>query len=297
MRSVKLRAVDWFGILALVAFFSMSLSLAAFARNNAAELASDESVPAQPVDEAAIAVAVKEIKANLLTSVPEAIMLYDNGPLVNSPNSGVGGADESMLQTVTLGMNTLGFGHQFTVGNRMADDFEVTDGKWVLKQIHFFAYQTNAPTNSTMTGVYLQIWDGPPNDPNSKVVWGDLTTNRLASTSWAGIYRDSETTPGVANRPIMRNVVTVDTALPRGTYWLDWMTDGSASYSGPWAPPITITGQATTGNALQYVSAGSSWADALDSGIGTPQGMPFVIYGNPFSWIMMNPPITRGGVR
>ncbi|NJN45037.1 MAG: hypothetical protein HC806_10170, partial [Anaerolineae bacterium] len=34
--------------------------------------------------------------------------LYESGPFVNSPLSGVGGADESILQSALFGMNTLG---------------------------------------------------------------------------------------------------------------------------------------------------------------------------------------------
>ncbi|MFQ5585069.1 MAG: M4 family metallopeptidase, partial [Calditrichia bacterium] len=34
-------------------------------------------------------------------------LLYNNGPLINSPGTGVGGADESVLQTTSLGMITL----------------------------------------------------------------------------------------------------------------------------------------------------------------------------------------------
>ena len=54
---------------------------------------------------------------------PEAV-LWDNGPLVTHPGE-CSGMDASRLQTDLL-MNTLGFGHQFSVGNRMADDFEIT---------------------------------------------------------------------------------------------------------------------------------------------------------------------------
>ncbi|MCA9870115.1 MAG: hypothetical protein KC487_07020, partial [Anaerolineae bacterium] len=39
---------------------------------------------------------------------PDAV-LWDNGPLVNGVGTGVGGADESILQSITLGMSTLGF--------------------------------------------------------------------------------------------------------------------------------------------------------------------------------------------
>jgi hypothetical protein len=200
------------------------------------------------------------------------IVLHDNGPLVNCAGCGSGGADESRLQTA-LGMGTYGFGHQVSAGNRIADDFEVTDpAGWWIDEITFFAYQTNSSTTSTFTGVNLQIWDGPPNAGGS-VVWGDTTTNVLTSSTWSNIYRVLDTASGTTtNRPIMANVVTVGTLLPQGTYWLDWQADGSLS-SGPWAPPITINGQTTTGNALQWTTA---WAAATDVG---PQGFPFIVEG------------------
>ncbi len=107
------------------------------------------------------------------------------------------------------------------------------------------------------------------------MVFGDLVTNRLASTAFSGIQRDSETSPCANNRYIFANVGTVGVVLAPGTYWLDWMTDGNLS-SGPWAPPITVIGETTTGNALQYTTA---WAPALDSGTSTQQGMPFIVEG------------------
>jgi len=116
-------------------------------------------------------------------------LLWDNGPLVNSPGTGAGGADESVLQSVTLGMNTLGFGHHST-STYMADDFTITDiGGWTIDSLIFFAYQTNAGIPSTFTGVYYEIWDGRPDDPASSVVFGDLTTNRLIYTEFSNIYR------------------------------------------------------------------------------------------------------------
>ncbi len=208
-------------------------------------------------------------------SYPQAV-LWDNGPLVTHPD-GCGTTDASRLQT-GLGMTTLGFGHQFANGYRMSDQFTITDpGGWNIETITFFAYQTYAPSDpSPITGVYLQIWDGPPWDGGS-VIWGDLVTNRLLSSTFTGIQRDSETSPCANNRYIFANVAQVGTWLPPGTYWLDWTTDGSASYSGPWAPPITILGQTTTGDAYQYTTA---WAPALDGGTSTQQGMPFIIEGS-----------------
>jgi hypothetical protein len=202
------------------------------------------------------------------------VVLYDNGPLVNSPGGGAGGADASVLQTAIL-MNTLGAGHQWALGYSLADDFTVSDAAgWFIDSITFFAYQTGSTTTSTITGVYVQIWDGPPN-AGGTVVWGDMTTNRLAGTGWSNIYRVTDTTLTTTNRPVMDNQATIETNLAQGTYWVQWATDGTLA-SGPWAPPITINGQTTTGNALQFTTA---WAALTDTGTVTPQGMPFIING------------------
>jgi hypothetical protein len=103
-------------------------------------------------------------------------LLYDNGPLVNSEGTGTGGADESILQNSTLGMTTLGAGIQFASGNHMADDF-VVDATWNVDEFTFYGYQTNSGNTSTMTGGYLQIYDGNPS-AGGTVIWGDMTTNR-----------------------------------------------------------------------------------------------------------------------
>jgi hypothetical protein len=203
-------------------------------------------------------------------------VLYDNGPLVTHPSGGFGGADASALQTALL-LSTYGFGNQVSAGNRIADDFTVTDAAgWYVDKVTFFGYQTGSTTASTFTGVNLRIWDGPPNNPASSVVFGDTTTNRLMTTSWSNIYRVLDTALTNTQRPVMANEASVGTFLPAGTYWLDWQADGTLA-SGPWAPPISILGQTTTGNALQFTSTG--WAPAIDTGAGAVQGFPFVVEG------------------
>jgi uncharacterized repeat protein (TIGR01451 family) len=206
---------------------------------------------------------------------PEAV-LWDNGPLVNFP-AACSGMDASRLQGA-LGMTIYGFGHQFSVGNRMADDFEITDPYgWQIDQITFFAYQSNAPISpSPITGVYYQIWDGPPNDPGSSIIFGDLVTNRLLSSTTPNMQRDWDSGMCANNRYIFADVANAGLVLPPGIYWIDWMTDGSGAYSGPWAPPITINGQTTTGNGLQYLSSSGAWQPALDVG---QQGLPFIVEG------------------
>jgi len=212
----------------------------------------------------------------------ESVVLWDNGPLITHPGGGFNGADASVLQTSLL-MSTYGFGNQFSVGNHMADDFQVTDaGGWQAENLIFFTYQTGTyvfPPVSTITGLYLQIWNGPPNNAGSSVIFGDLVTNRLADTYWIGTYRVVDYDMLVSNRPIMTAVANVNISLPQGTYWLEWMIDGSLT-SGPWAPPISILGQTTTGNALQYTTSSGAWAPANDTGTGTQQGMPFLVVGS-----------------
>ena len=213
--------------------------------------------------------------ALVLAGSASAVNLWDNGPLITHPGGGVGGADFSLLQT-DLAMNTLGFGHQFYYGYTIADDFEVGAGGWNIDSIDFFAYQTNSGNASTLTGLYVRIYDGEPG-AGGNLVWGDMTTNLMTATAWANMYRGSAL--DATNRPVMQSTAAIGTTLEAGTYWLEWMTDGTLS-SGPWAPPISILGETTTGNGLQSLDLGATYNPALDSGTGTQQGFPFLIDGS-----------------
>lgn len=200
------------------------------------------------------------INSVTLMSVPPGSVLFDNGPIFNSAGTGTGGADESILENSTLGMTTLGFGHQVSISNRIADDFTITTpGGWDIEQITFYAYQTGSTTTSTFTAVNLRIWNGIPGGVGSQIVWGDDSTNIMTATGWSGAYRAAESTPGDTSRPIMANEVAVITTLGPGTYWLDWQADGTLG-SGPWAPPIATLGQTTVGRSAVY-----RWRDAISS--------------------------------
>ncbi len=204
--------------------------------------------------------------------------LYSNGPIITSNGTGVGGEDESVLQTISLGHTTLGIGQQLTLNRRLADEFTIADSSWDITTIDFFAYQTGA-TASTITAVNLQIWDGVPGDAGSNIVFGDTTTNVMTSTQFSNILRVDEGSTGtINNRQIAVSTVAVNTTLTTGTYWLDWQSDGDAGFSGPWVPPITITGQAATGNSRIFDMG--VWADLADGGTGDPYGLPFIINGS-----------------
>lgn len=207
----------------------------------------------------------------------ESGVLYNNGPVVNVVGGGPGGADGSVLQS-SLGLNVYGFAHQVSGPFRVADDFTNT-ATWLVDSIKFFAYQTGSTTTSTFTSYNYQIWNGEPGQPGSSVVFGDNTTNRMIATRWSGAYRYLDTSPGTT-RPIMENVVSGGFILTPGTYWVDWQCAGTLA-SGPWVPPITITGTTITGNAMQQASGVWGWLKDSSSVTNVfPQGLPFIIYGN-----------------
>lgn len=208
----------------------------------------------------------------LVPSSTELTLLYDNGPFVSAPGGGPGGSDGSVLVSP---MTTLGFGHSTTTAFRIADDFEVPVNEiWQIDSIVFYAYQTGSTTTSTFTAVNYRVWAGNPG--TGTVVFGDTATNRLTATYFTNCYRYSSTAVGTT-RPVMANRVSAGFALTEGTYWLDWASAGTLT-SGPWALPITISGQQTTGNAFQR-DPNLVWNPANDNGSLTRQGFPFKIYG------------------
>lgn len=199
---------------------------------------------------------------------PDALV-YDNGPYFNV----AGPPDISFLQDATLLMGTYGFAAQFVNGFSMADDVVLT-ADYDITSIDVFAYQTGSSAPS-ITAVYLQVWDGDPSGGSASVIWGDLTTNIISDAQATDAFRQLESAPGDTAREIQR--VTANTtglSLTAGTYWIDYTFEGSGA-SGPWAPPIVITGVSATGNALQ--SNAGVYAPVIDV---DGQGMPFQMFGD-----------------
>ncbi len=202
-------------------------------------------------------------------------VLYDNGPFVTNVGAGSNSSDYSVVQT-DLGLGATGQSVNINGPTEisLADDF-VVDETWMINSFTFFAYQTGAGPPSTIIDVKVQIWDGNPMDGGS-VIWGDISLatgpNLLVSTEWTNCWRVK--TPYAENRPIMNIVAnTAGLVLEPGTYWVQWTSAGSAS-SGPWAPYISILGQAETGNSIQKQSG---WNPNMDGGFA--QGIPFIIQG------------------
>ncbi len=234
------------------------LQLPVLAQDNSKEIAPDQT----PV----------KTNLHLQTTYSDFLdLLYDNGPIITLPGGGCSGGDGSIVETV-LGLTLYGWGAQQSLGNYMADDF-ISDADWNIDSMMFYSYQTGA-TTSTITGVYVQIWDASPM-AGGTVIWGDLTTNLLQSTGLSNTYRALDTGPTDCQRRVQNVVATIGTNLPAGQYWVQWGFTGTAS-SGPWNPPVTIAGVTNTGDALQYTTAGG-WALALNGTF--TNGAPFMLFG------------------
>jgi len=198
-------------------------------------------------------------------------LLYDNGPHFNV----AGSPNLSVLEDLALGMNTLGNNCNIGQGFSIADDFTLANESDITS-MDFYQYQTNAPNTSTISELYVRIYDGDPALGGS-IIFGDFTTNLLDSTVWSDTYRESESNPGTARAIHVTTVAIPTWNLAAGTYWVEWTVAGDAAFSGPWQPPISILGQAATGDA--QIFDGAVWAPLTDSGTGDPMGSPFQIYG------------------
>ncbi len=223
-------------------------------------------------DQAATWSIIESNAVNLGTPVE----LYDNGSMITHPTGGAGGAPASALQTA-LAMSLYGAGAQNGQPNFVADDFTVTGATgWDIDTFTFYSYQTGSSTTSTLNGVFVAVYDGDPS-AGGTLVFGNSTSNVLGSTSFSGVYRSIDTDIANAQRPIMAvTTQNLGLHLDPGTYWVVYSFTGSLA-SGPWAPPVTIVGNATTGNAKQ--SLAGVWGNFMDTGSNTPQGLPFKIIG------------------
>ncbi len=119
----------------------------------------------------------------------------------------------------------------------VADAFTVPAGTvWAFDTVIVYGYQYGSTTTSPFLNCNLQIYNGTPG-LGGTVIWGDTSTNVLASTGWTGIYKvdtfSSDNGLNNVNRPIMylKLYLATPATLSAGTYWLSWSSAGSVSNS------------------------------------------------------------------
>ena len=220
-------------------------------------------------------------------------VIYNNGGVSTgaTTESGVAAPDgytwsENQHDTgnTTEVNNLLGFGATLTTGgNRLADNFTVPAGQtWTITSVSVQGFVANwtAPV-SPFSGAALQIWNGVPGAQGSNVVFGDLTTNRLASATPSNVYviRNTVVQPTTQNfsRPLWKLNMSVATPLTLGpgTYWIDFQAtafNNAAVFFRNVVVPGT-RGQASW-NARQYFNSTDVWQPIVDDG--TPASAPDV---------------------
>ncbi|MCC7510700.1 MAG: hypothetical protein IT464_15155 [Planctomycetes bacterium] len=242
-----------------------------------------------------LALAVTLMTATALS----AQQIYSNGPLSTGATTQGGtaaptGYTWSELADDNASINgTIGYGFSLANGIALADDFVVPTGEtWTITSFSYYTYSTGAaPTTSPVMATSLQISDAAPSTGTGTVLFGDLTTDRLSTTTppvdgliYRCINTDTVLSPGatpMTNRLCWLATVDVSPALvlTAGTYWVAFngtLTTGLAS--GPWAPPHTVTDQLGPAGANAEQLLGGTWGPLVDGA--TPQEIPFRLNGS-----------------
>lgn len=190
----------------------------------------------------------------------------------------------------TISNTSSGYTASNASGFTLADDFTVAAGQSLtLSSVSVFAYQSGyTGTTSPFTELYVRIWRGRPGTTGSTVVFGDLTTNRLASSTDARSYRifnslyPTASAPGTTRRIWQVNArVSPTLTLTAGTYWVEWNTTTSGTLTHFHVPVTTAGLRQTPGaNALQYQPTLSSYVALIDGG--NPDAAPDVTIDFPF---------------
>jgi subtilisin-like proprotein convertase family protein len=185
---------------------------------------------------------------------------------------------------VQVGNTNAGFGAQTDGNLSLADNFTVNVATWTVTKVTFFGYSTGySGVNSPFNDLRFQIFNTDPSVGTPTPIFGDLTTNRLTSSSSASMYRIFNATPGTT-RQIWKLEANVNVVLPPGTYWIEWQTGVGTGITSNFCPPSTVVGATTQPgyNAKQHDLTANTWSNVAD-GTTIPnnfQDFPFVIdYG------------------
>jgi hypothetical protein len=179
-------------------------------------------------------------------AIGSADILHDNAPLLTGTIAEDGtlaplGAQWSEVQhdrdDLSVGNTVLGFNAAGNFDSRLSDDFIVGPGEvWNVASVRVFAYRIDHKgSSSPISHATLRLWNGPPDHPRSKVVFGDEFTNRLLDSSDAGAFRiGNSLVPFPVDPDLSRKIWTVDIgtlsqiasgdplSLLPGDYWIDW---------------------------------------------------------------------------
>ena len=165
-----------------------------------------------------------------------------------------------------------------TITDRMlAEDFQIPAGeKWNIQNFYFYAYQTGfSGASLPVSEFYFEIYSSDPSIAGAVKVYGDITTNRYASSEETKWYRILQGQTDNTTRKIYKMKINApDLNLTAGTYWIKW---GSKTSTGTHFYPQFPHNANVVNNAQQFVVLNSTWVN-LDDG-GQRVSFPFEISG------------------
>lgn len=207
---------------------------------------------------------------------------YINGNLSTGNTTSGGAAAPAGFNWSELqnGNTNLGFGGSIAGNLALADDFIVPSGQiWNLTNILVYAYSTNySGATSPFNDLRIRIYNSDPSTGTATPVFGDLSTNRLASSAAANIYRIGNNTPGTA-RLIWGIVGNLSFSLNPGRYWIEWQTGTVTGVTSNFTPTSTVVGTVSQpgNNAWQHNLQTNAWNPVVDQTSSTRQDFPFVL--------------------
>jgi hypothetical protein len=199
-------------------------------------------------------------------------VLWNNGPIVTGDivagQAAPAGTAFSELQpgNIQYGAWTHRTWSEWPTGFTAADDFTIAaPGGWHIDDVAVYAHRQLAVGNpNEITAAYLEIWNGPPDDPASSVVFGDQSTNRLLDYTFASVYRTLNNTHDLRRR-VDTVRMQVNTQLPQGTYWIRYsLTSATSEFNITESTYVTVVGSRGPVNANAIHSAGGRFYPLLD---------------------------------
>lgn len=188
--------------------------------------------------------------------------------------AGFDGFDISVLEPP----NSL-FGYIVSATTLQADDFMVAAGDvWDLTEGIVFMYQLDGLPGETISELFIRVWDQPPTEGATPFA-GDLVTNRLISSRFAGLFRVPVHDLMDVSRAV--SAVSFDMSwlgpIGEGEYWIEFSANGLGGGEGP-AILVGTTEDPLAANSRAFDIATGTWQDNIDPGSGLPGDLPFLLY-------------------
>jgi hypothetical protein len=200
-------------------------------------------------------------------------ILHERGPVASIPGGHSTGADlfRAVPDSAAVGLNV-----NRDFDTHLAQPFDST-AAWRIDRVTVWVYQNRSTLDSTLSGLYLEVWDGPPSSPASSRVAGDLSENVLSETAFSGVYASFRGGDWRTDRPIMALTAEgLDWDLAAGDYWLVWGATGTLA-GGPFATYLATSEAPIEGEALQ--GRFGTWRPA-QAGAGVRLAFPLLIEGD-----------------